>query len=353
MNYYILLPNKYSDLDINPEYTNEPLLPLLSTSLYQYTKDVHYQIQTIKNSLKKKHEISHFFKLFNTYNLLHINMPYHQYSIGKRETKSLLYYNFLEINNMINILDIFQNESINITINSLDSNVMINYFNELNLKYTHISSPLLIPESLNDPALYNNVKNEVKIDFIFYDLSIDIYGNTLFYIKTMVYILYYVLLNQNNNGTLIIKMTHIFYKPILDILYIICNYYSKIYIMRPYIACQDERFIMCKGFNAKKDSLKLLDTLFYTLMQNMLIKSIISDPLPMYWANKIDESNIIIGFHGLDHYDDIINILKSKNIDDRIDNYIKNSINKCIQWCKNMRLDYNQPEVNSYMNKQT
>ena len=54
MNYYILLPNKYSDLDINPEYTNEPLLPLLSTSLYQYTKDIHYQIQTIKNSLKKK-----------------------------------------------------------------------------------------------------------------------------------------------------------------------------------------------------------------------------------------------------------------------------------------------------------
>ena len=56
----------------------------------------------------------------------------------------------------------------------------------------------------------------------------------------------------------------------------------------------------------------------------------------------MEESNIIIGHLQLEQYDQIINLVKNKNKDDKIETLKKNNIQKCIQWCDKHKIPYNK-----------
>ena len=64
--------------------------------------------------------------------------------------------------------------------------------------------------------------------------------------------------------------------------------------------------------------------------------------MPYYFLNKIDDINIIIGQQQLESLNQIINILKSKNKEDKIESYKKNSIQKSINWCEKYKIPYNK-----------
>jgi hypothetical protein len=72
------------------------------------------------------------------------------------------------------------------------------------------------------------------------------------------------------------------------------------------------------------------------------VYSLIDNELPYYLLNKIDESNLVIGQQQLEAYDQIINIFKNKNRDERLDNLKKTHIQKCIQWCEKNQLPHNK-----------
>jgi hypothetical protein len=44
----------------------------------------------------------------------------------------------------------------------------------------------------------------------------------------------------------------------------------------------------------------------------------------------------------LEQYDQLINLFKNKNRDDRIESLKKNNIQKCIQWCEKHKIPYNK-----------
>lgn len=355
MNYYILLPSKIKmSFTLDPIYDETPN-PTISSSLINHLTHTHSQIQTIKSNLKKKKDSSFIFKLFNSYNLLYENIPYHNYPISKIKCNSLLYYNLIELNNIINLNELLSSFNLNISLSCEENNLVMKYLDDNNISYNMDEM-----ESLQDTlASYNPTKSYEytnKIDFIMFELDSAIYNKTQTYITSVIYILYFTLLNQNVKGSLVIKISHIFYKPLIDIIHILTNFYQKVYIVKPNIANHDERFVVCKYFN-NYDSISLIngleDILCNIIIHNKKINAILSNPIPLYLENKIDESNIIIGFHALECCDEIINILKSKNIDEKIDTYVRYSINKCIQWCKNARIDYNEPEANNYTSLKT
>jgi len=58
--------------------------------------------------------------------------------------------------------------------------------------------------------------------------------------------------------------------------------------------------------------------------------------------NKLEESNSVIGQQQLEAYDQIINIFKNKNRDDKIETLKRNHIQKCIQWCEKNQLPHNK-----------
>ena len=61
-----------------------------------------------------------------------------------------------------------------------------------------------------------------------------------------------------------------------------------------------------------------------------------------YFINKIEESNIIIGHQQLEFIDQIINIVKNKNKDDKIETIKRQNIQKCIQWCEKYKIPHNK-----------
>jgi hypothetical protein len=190
-----------------------------------------------------------------------------------------------------------------------------------------------------------------SIDFLYFELNNKIYVNNNKYICGLVLFLQLILTYQKDNGVTIIKIDNTFYKPIIDILYILTCLYDKIYIVKPNTTniITNERFLVCKHFIYKKNNehlMEKLDLLINTLgmssMGNIVVESLINHPLPNYFMNKVEDSNINIGHQQIEHLDLLYHIIKNKNRDDKIETLKKNNIIKCIQWCEKFNIPHNK-----------
>ena len=157
-----------------------------------------------------------------------------------------------------------------------------------------------------------------------------------------------------NQGMCVIKIDNILYKAVIDVIFILSSIYDKIYLVKPSITSvtKGERYLICKGFNENfinqhKLLISMEEHLISKLNDNELIKdrcinSIIDNELPYYLLNKLEESNLVIGQQQLEAYDQIINIFKNKNREEKIENLKRAHIQKCIQWCEKNQLPHNK-----------
>ena len=60
--------------------------------------------------------------------------------------------------------------------------------------------------------------------------------------------------------------------------------------------------------------------------------------MPCYFLNKIDDINIIIGQQQLEAINQIINIFKNKNKEDKIEIIKKTNIQKSVIWCEKFKI---------------
>ena len=81
---------------------------------------------------------------------------------------------------------------------------------------------------------------------------------------------------------------------------------------------------------------------FIKNLNNRNIVSIIDYEIPCYFVNKIDDINIIIGQQQLESLDQIINIIKNKNKEERVETIKKSNIQKSVSWCEKLKIPYNK-----------
>ena len=223
------------------------------------------------------------------------------------------------------------------------------------------NNDLIIADDFNYNILYNKFvtnKFDIKLDLIIIEFSTHDYNNTTQYIYNMLLVFIIIIKNQSNFGTCIIKMDNIFFKAIIDIIYLLSSFYDKIMLIKPIISniTKSERYIICKSFNCniEKHS-NILHQLDEQILTNLNyngkingkingknIYSLINDKIPYYFLNKLEESNAVIGQQQLESYDQIINIYKNKNRDEKIENLKRQHIQKCIQWCEKNQLPHNK-----------
>ena len=120
------------------------------------------------------------------------------------------------------------------------------------------------------------------------------------------------------------------------------------------------RYIVCKKYIPPNN----INTIYlyskineiYNIINNdhIFISSLLENEIPYYFINKIEESNIIIGHQQLEFLDQIINIIKNKNKDDKIDTIKRQNIQKCIQWCEKYKIPHNKflDKTNIFLNIQ-
>ena len=69
----------------------------------------------------------------------------------------------------------------------------------------------------------------LKCDFLFFEFKKQHYKSMVDYFTNMIYTLDIIMNHQNVGGISIIKVDHLYYKVIVDILYILSGFFEKIH----------------------------------------------------------------------------------------------------------------------------
>lgn len=356
MSYYILPKINNNHLLIQPSFTDnfeEYNKPFISHSLYFYYKEITEQIENYHfelnlDSLQTNLEtVDDLKKIINPYEYIFSKVPGSKFSVSKLKPNSNLFYDILELSITIDLFDIFEKKDIQsliISSNHLDINdcltiIRENYDNDTNIYSEYISTELL-----------KNIKDN-SYDFIYYEYSSN---NNNSYDYSIIQMIGIILRHQYNNGITIIKIDSIFHKYIVDILYILTSLFEKVYVVKPNSnnITSFEKYIVCKNYCNNQDMIEYHKK-YYHNIQNILkwyndcqktcyITSLLKSEIPYYFLNKLDDMNIIIGQQQLESLNSIINIMKNKNKDDKIELIKKTNIQKVINWCEKFKIPYNK-----------
>lgn len=356
MNYYLIPKNNFN-IEFNIKLTNAPIQPAISYSLIFYLNDAYSQLIKLNNCSNDYNDeitIEYINKIVNPFEFIHTNVPGSIISVSKVKPDAHIFFELMELFQLFSINEILSlKHKINIahfTHNHTSTNYLLNMLREDN-------DDLIICEDFDFKTLFNkfiiNTTEREKLDLIICEFKENDYNNIDKYIQNIVLILVLIVKNQANQGTCVIKLNDIFYKPIIDVLFILSSFYDKMYLIKPSISniTTGERYVICKSFNSnilqqsniqKNIDNNVIPIIIDAFTNNKNIKSLLQNEISYYFLNKLEESNAVIGQQQLESYDQIINIFKNKNRDEKIENLKRNHIQKCIQWCEKNQLPHNK-----------
>jgi hypothetical protein len=372
-----MLPKNKNTIIFNIEF--RPFVPQLyiSHSLHNYISKLiklinnivlnknndHSNITTVTHINPYSNEQYENIKnIIHPYKFIYSNVPNTSISVSKLKPFSNTFYDFIEIIKSLNIFESFSNKKINTLLFGENS-------------YAIMECMDIIREDYNDNYNYiNDFKNyyyiinsndiqKKSIDFLFYDLFIENVSNVVanHNYNIIIKILHSIFCYQNTHGICVIKVGDLFYKPIIDLLYILSNSYNNIYIIKPITSdvTNNEKYIVCKDFSIQDNNIELYrqyllefiktdNALLNDIINNNMnsndfhLHNIIKNDIPNHFLNKIEELNIIFGNNQLDAYNSMLNLIKHKNKDEKIDTIKKTNIQKSIHWCEKNNIPHNK-----------
>ena len=153
---------------------------------------------------------------------------------------------------------------------------------------------------------------------------------------------------QKREGSFVLKIFDSFLSSTVDIMYILCSFYKKVYITKPQTSryANSEKYIVCKGF-IFDNNLK-----FYKYIRNAFLQMtstpeyiirFMSTPISHFFETKLEEYNSIFGQQQIENIYYTLTLIENKNKNDKtdkIDNIVKMNSQKCIQWCIKHNISY-------------
>lgn len=352
---YVLKPTIYTVMDKLSSYISTSLINYVSES--EKILQAQFELEANSNvSLKTLHQIVH------NYDFLFSCVSGTESPVTSVDTKHPIYFDITEIFQTLKIEEHLpeepcymlccgknsnsatqaikaQREDINDNIATLDQ---YKSYNNLQL-YSCARSVL---------EYYDNFKDSEKFKknchFLYFEEGDRLFQDTndylLYLIKSILVLDEYLI----KGGCMILKINAVFYKPIIDLIYVISHMFQKIYIMKPNASnvMLDERYLVCKSFiGIQKGITKSLNKMYNSLFpvkNDIVIGAFIENKIHYYFLNKLEESNVIIGQQKLDACSQLITLLKSKNKIEKIEIIQKHNIQKCIYWCEKHKVPYHK-----------
>lgn len=351
MNYYIIPKNNFN-INVEIQLINEPVAPIISNSLIFYLNDIHNNLSKIETmtaseTLKPNITIDYISKFVNPFEFIRTIVPGYTISVSKIIQNANIFFELMEIFNLFNTSEfLFSKKQMSIahfTSNYASTNDLLSIFrNNINDK--------IINEEFNYDTLINKFivnKYDTQFDLLICEFNPGDYNDINKYINNLLLIFAILINYQTANGTCIIKIENVFYKAIIDIIFIFSAIYDKVYLIKPSISqiTKGDRYIVCKSYNPTQPNLlKQIETQIISILneKNKFVFSLLKNDIPYYFLNKLEEINAVIGQQQLEAYDQIINIFKSTNREEKIELLKRNHIQKCIQWCEKNNLSHNK-----------
>ena len=365
MSYYIL-PKINTELIIDPcvHLSMDKIMPCISQSLVNYLSKATISLNNLL-TFDTTYTFKFLNQLINPYEYLFSNVPNSNLSICKVKSTSKIYYDILEIYNTLKLSECLPENNMTALYYGSSGSAVLEYMQSFRENYDdtniviepilhkQIITPLNNATNIQDDLAYTPVPDDIisMCDYIYFELPEKVYLDTNKYILGLLKAVKFILMYQSSHGCMILKLGHTYYKPVIDILYIISSLYNKVYIIKPNTSnnIYEERYLVCKTFTStpqKKttyfDKIDKIYTICYRERDEINIQSIIKNEINMYFLNKMEECNIIIGQQQIDVYDQMINLAKNKNKAEKIETIRKHNIQKCINWCDKYKLPYNK-----------
>ena len=348
MSYYII-PKTNNDVYLNPISSSDTLsgddalcLPYISHTLYNYYNEAMNELTSyFSYNTNDNVSLEEFVKIINPYEYIFSIVPGSKFSVGKLKPKTNLFYDLLEIITTLSVLDsrLVEMQSLVITPHHADV----------------IQCVELLRENSNDT---NDCFNEIKdtlttskrgspYNFVFFEA----YNSAQnVYIINLMHIIMVIFKRMASGGTCIIKIDCIFHKPVIDALYLLTSCFEKVYIIKPNTnnITTFEKYIVCKHFLINENKRIVYNRNYDTLatylnkIDNKNTLALINSNTPCHFINKLNDINTIIGQQQLESLHHILNILKSRNKDDKIDLLKKTHIQKSVIWCEKFKLPCNK-----------
>jgi 23S rRNA U2552 (ribose-2'-O)-methylase RlmE/FtsJ len=169
----------------------------------------------------------------------------------------------------------------------------------------------------------------------------------------------FALCMQKRDGSFVLKIFDSFLSSTVDIIYILCSFYKKVYITKPQTSryANSEKYIVCKGFlfDSSMGFYKYLYNAFDKMINmNNYIKRFLSSDISHFFLTKLEEYNSIFGQQQIENIYYTLTLIENKNKNEKsekIDNIIKMNSQKCVQWCIKHNIPYY--DVYNYSEMQT
>jgi len=348
MNYYII-PKNNCISELTPVFSNA-IHPCISHSLIYYLNDIYQQMSTIPE--KDACEIK---KAVNPLEFVFSTVPGSSFSVSKIKTDNNVFYELMELLQTCNLMD-YLTESPHLSIchigpNNETTNYLLDMIRED--KNDNLVALNFDVNLLNSMFLQQQHDNQAKFDVMLVEWTDSEYKNVNTNIRNMLLTLACISKMQKVNGVSIVKIDNLFYRPILEVIFLLSSLYDKVALVKPSNSniLSGERYLVCKGFgeNINADNIVNLNSQIddriirlFSVYNSETIVSLLNHELPYFFINRIEEPNAIIGQQQLESYDHVINIYKNKNKDDKIDTLKRNHIQKCIQWCEKNQIPHNK-----------
>jgi hypothetical protein len=285
MSYYTLPSFNINNIHINKqEHFN------ISNSLVQYVTQCYNNL--IENNYKEFG-----LKFVYIYPLLNRKL---------KQTIDIFFYSIIEINTICNL--IYDNT----TILLIDDNATELKENLIN--YTNIFN------SFNTYLYKNELIDDFKYSLIFKNSIIE-------NIDDFIEILNLIKNHQDDNGDIVIKIKNTNEHLYINIIYILSIIYNKITILKPTSGniFTFERYIVCKKYNKNLN----LDNFVKDIQSK---QSISISNIPLFFLNKLDECNTIMGQQQLDCILFMHQCNYNKDKYDKIENLYKKINHKVLTW---------------------
>ena len=351
----------------------------INLSLRNYLKDIKLEIDNQDSWDNMK-------KYTNPYEYIHTIVPGYKTSICKYKPLSRSYFKMIEIIKSLYLLDDFVDHNIK-TFHIAEgpggfieaTNMMRNNKNDIYYGMTLIDNADYVPgwkksrDFLNNNPHVNieygidktgNIFNLVNLDYCYnkyknsmnfitgdggFDFSSDFLNQEISATNLILTQIIYALLMQKKNGHFVIKFFDMFTRPSIEMIYLLNLFYNKVYLLKPNTSryANSERYVICKNF--KYSNTNFLYDKFYSILENInnnpekKINSILNVNVPYIYFTKIEEYNAILGQQQIEIIKQTIQLINSEGYikSEKIENYKKNNIFRCIQWCiKNKHIYY-------------
>ena len=391
MSYYILPKNhtriKESDLDLKCSSQSNFFI-LISKSLCDYVMNTKGKIDNYPL------QWDNFKKYTNPYEYIHTIVPNCRTPVAKHKPLSRSYYKFIEIANLLHILEPYELENIKSfhlaegpggfieAINNLRNNRNDVYYgmtlideSDVNIPGWKKSQAFLerhsniilekgatgdgnLYESSNLLRCYQKYANSMHIitgDGGF-DFSVNYNDQEALSVKLILSQIIYALVMQRSGGSFILKIFDVFSKPTIDCISLLSSFYNQVYIVKPNTSryANSERYIVCKDFRFSNTSfiLKKFLSILDNLKNGAYVNQILSIPISHILVSKIEEINAIFGQQQIESINNTISLIEH-NKNEKLEQIKKNNIQKCINWCIKHKVAYHKiiPQHNIFLSR--